>query len=314
MTAYLRVLRDTRPRAFLFENVHGLAFKGKDEGLRYLEDGLEEVNRQAKTRYRTYWTKLNAAGFGVPQMRERVFLIGSREGRPFEFPTCTHGRASDLENEANGLEPYRTTWDAMGDLSARPNDPALALRGKWADLLPTIPEGQNYLWHTNRGGGEPLFGWRTRFWNFLLKLAKDKPSWTIQARPGPATGPFHWCSRRLSAAELCRLQTFPEGLTFDCSQNEVQKLLGNAVPSLLAEVLARAIRIQLLDGPVGKKTLQLSLPIRGQVPAGEPLSDLPDKYRQYLGDHSDHPGEGRGAGAKRRRVSGYTDQAAHADS
>src|SRR3546814_15139025 len=63
-----------------------------------------------------------------------------------------------------------------------------AIKGKWADLLPSIPEGQNYLWHTERGGGIPLFGWRRRYWNFLLKLAKNKPSWTIQAQPGPATG------------------------------------------------------------------------------------------------------------------------------
>ena len=65
-------------------------------------------------------------------------------------------------------------------------------------------------WHTNRGGREPLFGWRTRFWSFLLKFKKDQPSWTIQAQPGPATGPFHWwCNRHLTAHELCRLQTFP---------------------------------------------------------------------------------------------------------
>ena len=59
-------------------------------------------------------------------------------------------------------------------------------------LLASIPEGQNYLWHTDRGGGlvGPLFGWRRRYWSFLLKLAKDQPSWTIQAEPGPATGHF----------------------------------------------------------------------------------------------------------------------------
>ena len=79
-------------------------------------------------------------------------------------------------------------------------------------LLPTIPEGQNYLWHTERGGGEPLFGWRRRYWSFLLKLAKDLPSWTIQAQPGPATGPFHWDNRRLSVREMARMQTFPDNV------------------------------------------------------------------------------------------------------
>src|SRR5690606_19673894 len=195
-----------------------------------------------------------------------------------------------------GLAPYRTAWDAIGDLPAHPNDPSLVPRGKWADLLPTIPEGQNYLWHTNRGGGEPLFGWRTRFWSFLLKLVKDQPSWTIQAQPGPATGPFHWCNRKLSPAELCRLQTFPDGLEFDCSHAEVQKLLGNAVPSLLAEVLARAIRTQLLDDPPRREALKLLPPVRTPVPRPEPVASLPGKYRKYIGDHADHPGKGREIG------------------
>ena len=74
-------------------------------------------------------------------------------------------------------------------------------------LLPSIPEGENYLWYTNRGGGLQLFGWRTRYWSFLLKLAKSLPSWTIQAQPGSAIGPFHWRSRKLTTREMCRLQT-----------------------------------------------------------------------------------------------------------
>ena len=74
-------------------------------------------------------------------------------------------------------------------------------------LLPSIPEGENYLWHTNRGGGLQLFGWRTRYWSFLLKLAKSLPSWTIQAQPASAIGPFHWRSRKLTTREMCRLQT-----------------------------------------------------------------------------------------------------------
>ena len=308
LTAYLRVLRDTKPRAFLLENVLGLAYKGKDEGLKHLQLGLAEVNRQAGTRYEIHWTKLNAAGFGVPQIRERVFLVGSRDGRPFDFPACTHAQAADGKLFENGLEPYRTAWDAIGDLPARPNDPALALRGKWADLLPTIPEGQNYLWHTNRGGGLSLFGWRRRFWSFLLKLAKDQPSWTIQAHPSLDTGPFHWTNRKLSAREFCRIQTLPDGLVFDCSHGDVQRLLGNAVPSLLAEVLARAIEAQLLDHGPPKQKLHLLPPVRRPVPAPEPLLELPSKYRIYIGDHPDHPGPGLGAGARRWAKNGHEGQ------
>ena len=302
LAAYLRVLRDTQPRAFLIENVHGLVYRGKDEALKHLKEGLQEINREVGTSYRIDWAKLNAAAFGVPQLRERVFLIGSRDGRPYHFPPFTHAPVDSDSVRAGWLQPHRTAWDAIGDLPEQPNDPALTVGGKSADLLPTIPEGQNYLWHTKRGGGEPLFGWRTRFWSFLLKLKKDQPSWTIQAQPGPAIGPFHWRDRKLSTKELCRLQTFPDDLDLDCSRNEAQRLLGNAVPSLLAEVLAREIRRQLLDAPEMDDQLRLLPPRREGVPLPGRVADLPAKYRHYIGDHDDHPGEGRGTRARKRQA------------
>jgi len=299
LTAYLRVLQETRPKAFLLENVYGLVYKNKDEGLRHLLEGIEQINRETGTRYAVSWKMLNARHYGVPQMRERVFLIGSRDGTVFEFPAATHGDAIE-----NGLlesrEPYRTAWDAIGDLPRMPNEPSIVVGGKWGDLLPTIPEGQNYLWHTNRGGGSQLFGWRTRYWSFLLKLAKNKPSWTIQAQPGSAIGPFHWCNRKLSVQEMCRLQTFPDGLSFDCGRTDVQKMLGNAVPSLLSEVLARKIRRQLLGDKSDPGPLRLLPPVRTPEPAQEPLAPFPRKYLGLIDNHPDHPGEGR-LRAKRKR-------------
>lgn len=299
LAAYLRVLRDTKPRAFLLENVQGLAFKGKDEGLRSLLEGIDEVNRQASTRYTVQWQVMNAANYGVPQLRERIFLIGSRDGRPFTFPAPTHGAIGVPDSS---LLPHKTAWDALGDLPEHPNDPSVTVRGKWGDLLPTIPEGQNYLWHTNRGGGQPLFGWRTRYWSFLLKLAKAKPSWTIQAQPGPAIGPFHWKNRRLTPAELCRVQTFPDGLVFDCGRTDIQKMLGNAVPSLLCELLAWEMRVQFLGDRRRSRALRLEPPTRSGSPAPEKVSNLPSKYRRLIGEYKDHPGEGLGVGAKRRQL------------
>jgi DNA (cytosine-5)-methyltransferase 1 len=169
----------------------------------------------------------------------------------------------------------------------------LKIGGKWGDLLPSIPEGENYLWHTDRGGGSPLFGWRTRYWSFLLKLSKRLPSWTVQAQPGSAIGPFHWKNRRLSFHEMCRLQTFPDGLSIACGRTEMQRQLGNAVPSLIAEILAREIRAQLLDRPT-KKPLKLLPPRRAKVPPPERVRPLPAKYRKYIGEHEAHPGEGKG--------------------
>jgi len=139
LSAYLRVLRDAQPKAFLLENVYGLAYKGKDEGLDRILRGVDAINKATGTRYSPTWAVVNAASFGVPQLRERVLIVASRDGRPFVFPKATHAAPGAIEE---GQQPYRTAWDALGDLPAIPNED-LAPGGKWAALLPTIPEGQN---------------------------------------------------------------------------------------------------------------------------------------------------------------------------
>lgn len=301
LTGYLRVLRDTQPRAFLLENVYGLAYQGKDEGLRYILDGIAQINRETGSKYDVSWKMLNTADFGVPQARERVFMVASRDGRKFQFPEPTHVRAGTTDADLfGGAEPYRTAWDAIGDLP-EPNadEPGLKVGGKWGDLLPCIPEGENYLWHTARGGGDPLFGWRTRYWSFLLKLSKRLPSWTVQAQPGSAIGPFHWKNRRLTFQELCRIQTFPDGLVVDTGRTEMQRMLGNAVPSLIAEVLAREVRHQFFGAPLNRELVLLP-PRREHVPPPEALAKLPAKYRPLVGVHAEHPGTGKGRQAVKR--------------
>ena len=290
LAAYLRVLRDTKPRAFLLENVHGLVYKNKDEGLRLLLEGIKQINGETGTNYSVKWKTLNAADYGVPQLRERVFLVGSRDGNQFDFPEPTHAHPDKI-GLLNNLEPYRTAWDAIGDLPYFPEEDSLSVGGKWGDLLPTIPEGQNYLWHTNRGGGASLFGWRTRYWSFLLKLSKNQPSWTIQAQPGSAVGPFHWANRKLSRREMCRIQTLPDNLIFECGRTDVQRMVGNAVPSLLSEVLARQIRYQLLGNTEDLGSLQFLPPVRKPIPASEEVTSLPKKYSKLIGEHPDHPGK-----------------------
>lgn len=302
---YLKVLRGTQPRAFLLENVGGLAYEDKNEGLRFILDGVRHINAEAGTNYQVYWRVINTAEYGVPQIRERTFLVASREGREFRFPEPTHGAAKESDAadlfSARPREPFRTAWDAIGDLPAPEEEERkiLEMGGHWRDLLPSIPEGENYLWHTDRKGGLPLFGWRTRYWSFLLKLSKRLPSWTVQAQPGSAIGPFHWANRRLSFQELARIQTFPNHLSIDAGRTEMQRMLGNAVPSLIAEVLAREIRRQLLDAPADGP-LRLSLPQRRDVPAPEPIAPVPGKFLHLVGNHAAHPGTGKGRAALRR--------------
>lgn len=296
--AYMRVIEETLPRAFLLENVEGIAYAEKNEGLSLVLRMIEAVNRRAQVRYVPHWRVLCAADYGVPQLRYRLFLVAAREGQYFEFPSRTHGPAGDAEQSSLiPLSRYRTAWDALGDVVAGA-DEDLDMRGKWASLLPSIPEGENYLWHTDRGGGVPLFGWRRRYWSFLLKLAKDRPSWTIQAQPGPSTGPFHWENRRLSMRELCRLQTFPDDIFVTGSYRAVHRQVGNAVPSLLAEILGRSIRKQVFGERVLRAPLRLLPPDRSPPPPPAIVRAVPREYRHLRGDHEPHPGTGMGFRAR----------------
>lgn len=296
--AYLRVLAEARPRAFLLENVEGLGFKGKDEGLQLIQARLTAINKAHGTKYRASIGILNAADYGVPQLRKRIFIIGARDGTSFEFPKATHLGPDERNLTTSGMR-HLTAWDAIHDL-AEPTTSDVMVKGKWADLLPSIPEGRNYLWHTDRGGGEPLFGWRRRYWSFLLKLAKNLPAWTIQAQPGPATGPFHWNNRRLTMREMARLQTFPDDVEVVGTIADAQRQLGNAVPCLLAEVLAREIAYQLLGTRRRSSALKLAVTPTGEPPAPvEPLP-VPLKFSKMRGVHEAHPGTGKGAGALAR--------------
>jgi len=300
LRAYLRVLRDLRPRAFLLENVEGLAYAGKDEGLRHLRNTIKAINARIGTEYSFAVAKLNAADYGVPQTRERVIIVGSRDGHAFRFPQTTHADPdATTDRFASRQQAWLRSWDAIGDLEDD-DDPMLAVGGKWGGLLPSIPEGQNYLWHTDRGGGMRLFGWRRRYWGFLLKLAKGRPAWTVQAQPGTGIGPFHWRSRKLSARELSRIQTFPDDWKIVGSRADAQRQLGNAVPPLLAEVLGREIRRQLLGHRLPNLPLRFTVHSRPRMPRPQSLQPVRKKYLKYVGAHSAHPGTGMGFAMRAR--------------
>ncbi|USA02734.1 DNA cytosine methyltransferase [Streptomyces lydicamycinicus] len=202
------------PKALLIENVEGF-LRGRDNASEVIEEGLAGVNDRHGTSYQLVAQVVDAADFGVPQHRRRAIGIAYRDGAEVHLPEATHAD-----------NPMRA-WDVLWDLEEDEKPPAT---GQWAALLPSIPEGGNYLHLTARGGGEELFGWRTRYWSFLLKLAKDRPSWTLPASPGPSTGPFHWDNRPLSVREQMRLQTFPDEWRIDHPFRAGRRMVGNATP------------------------------------------------------------------------------------
>jgi DNA (cytosine-5)-methyltransferase 1 len=301
-SAYLSVLEDALPRAFLLENVDGLIYTDKSEGLGLLLAAIDDINHRCGTQYEPAIQVLNAAEFGVPQSRRRLFVVASREGTTFHFPRSL----ADLvpgeraRHATGGTSYFRCTWDAIGDLP-QDDDQDLRPSSKWCALLPSIPEGKNYLWHTDRGKGKSLFGWRRRYWGFLLKLAKNLPSWTIPAQPGPAIGPFHWANRRLSRLEMCRLQTFPDHVQVVGNLASAQRQIGNAVPSLLAEILGRELLAQFFGQPRPATPPILLPPRREQIPPPEPVLAVPEQYQALIGEHAPHPGTGKGPAATARR-------------
>jgi len=195
LSATMEIAAALKPKVVLLENVPGFV-SGPTSALPFLEAEVERLSCDTGTHYALDAQVLDAHHFGTPQRRRRAIIVISQESLSWQWP------------DAQAEEHRPVAWDALGDLVVDEEDLRPA-SGKWASLLPTIPEGENYQHHTRRGEGADLFGYRTRYWSFLLKLAKKEPSWTLPASPGPATGPFHWDSRPLTVAEALRLQSFP---------------------------------------------------------------------------------------------------------
>jgi DNA (cytosine-5)-methyltransferase 1 len=305
--AYFRVLEATLPQAMLLENVKGIAATRKHvthryEGFDVLRSSLARINRRHGTSYEPQLLVIDAADHGVPQHRERVFIFATRDGSGLTAPTASHGPVARAANGLGAVERYTTTWDAIGHLDDDEFDPLLRARGVWADLLPSIPEGSNYLHHTRRGTGEPLFGWRTRYWSFLLKLAKARPSWTIQAQAGPATGPFHWRSRRLAVEELAAIQCFPSEWRFAGGATSARRQVGNAVPPPVGEALGLQIRRELL-GQRPSPRVSLVPAIRDDCPPPEAIAPVPPQFLERRAEHADHPGTGRGPSPRQQATS-----------
>jgi len=238
LQAYTRILAEAKPRAFILENVYALTYNNKASRPAY-ERLLREIYEAG---YSLDAKVLNAADYGVPQVRPRLFIVGVPKGsRLPELPEPSHTGMWERRMSGGGTTPHVTAGQALADLTCEP-EPGEVLRGQYGHLLPDIPPGENYLHYTaERGHPEPLFKWRSRYWSFLLKLDPNRPSSTIQAQPGPNVGPFHWENRRLRVGEIKRLFTFPDEFELVGSRASIQAQLGNAVPPLLAEKVAAKV-------------------------------------------------------------------------
>lgn len=127
---FARVVNETLPKAFVMENVKGMLNWDSGKAIRAV---LHAFNEPIKYNGNEYcydinYQVLNAANYGVPQYRERLFIVGNRLKKSYKFPELTHGGIGQLEPDLfdNSLFPYATAWDAIGSLPSakEPSDTA----------------------------------------------------------------------------------------------------------------------------------------------------------------------------------------------
>lgn len=221
---FIRAIIQAKPKVFVAENVKGLLTLGKGEVARQI---IEDF---ASAGYKIQYKLVNSRDYGVPQLRERVFIIGVREDIKFtyEFPEPTHGP---------GKTPYVTLLDAIGDLPEWPDD---VYEGDFSSIYLSRNRKKNW---NEQAFTVQASGRQAQLWpggEAMEKIGKDE--WRLMGTQ----------NRRLSVRESARVQTFPDWWIFDdgssvstSSKNnkldKQYKQIGNAVPVLLARAILQPI-------------------------------------------------------------------------
>ncbi len=251
---YVSLILALRPRFAVIENVRGLLSAPlvhtphAERGLDWQPDPAERpggalmhvLGQLRGGGYGVSFNLYNAANFGVPQSRERVILLCSRDGRKLPHLVPTHSQGGLF-----GLPKWRTLREALEGLDHGAHDheefPPDRLRfyrmlgpGQYWRHLP------KELHREALGGSMDASGGKT---GFLRRLAWDKPSCTLVTSPTmPATDICHPIEDRpLSVQEYARIQQFPDDWIVCGSLEDRYKQIGNAVPVGLGEAVGRVI-------------------------------------------------------------------------
>lgn len=273
----IRAVRETRPKAFIFENVKGLtrsSFRNYFEYIRLQlqfpeitrktdEDWIDHLARLEQhytsgsrdgLSYRVVPELLNAANFGIPQKRERVFFVGFREdlGIRWHFPLATHSREAMLWDMTRGA--YWDRHEVPTRLRMLPDDalkvkewPASAPWQTVRDALVGLPDPRSfnpeecgYLNHRLQQGARSYPG--------HTGSQIDEPAKTLKAGVHGVPGGENMMLkadgsvRYFTVRESARLQTFPDDFFFGGSWTESMRQLGNAVPVKLAQFLGADVK------------------------------------------------------------------------
>lgn len=295
--AAVEVVRKLAPRGFLFENVKGITRTAFANYFQYIqlqmsypevtrkksEDWMDHLARleQHKTKgktkgltYNVVARVLNAANYGIPQRRERVFIVGFRsdQNKGWHFPRETHSQDALLHDQwvtgeywdrhqvskrmrppvpprlekrverlqegsivvPDGVKPWRTVRDALTGLP----EPIKTKAPRHVLNHKFQPGAKSYPGHT----GSPL----------------DMPAKTLKAGDHGVPGGENMMVlpngsvRYFTVRESARLQTFPDGYRFHGSWTETMRQLGNAVPVVLAQIVGASVANELLKDEMDK--------------------------------------------------------------
>jgi len=211
---YIRILKDKQPKVFVAENVKGILSLGKGEVIKGIVEDF------SKAGYRVKYKLLNAADFGVPQTRMRVFIVGIRNDLNvnFEFPEKTHSK-----NGADGYLPWVTVKEALSHLP----DPD----GENSSSVPNNEYSQYKLVMNGYLGKRPLDG--------------NLPAPTVTGRGDRKGGvvilPHPNGLRRMTVRELATIQSFPTDFNFQGSKTDCYRQIANAVPVGLSFSVAKSV-------------------------------------------------------------------------
>ena len=226
---FVRFVDVIKPKVFLMENVASLATHNRGKSLKEIIKAFENIN------YDVVYKVLNAADYGVPQERRRIFIIGTyNQKNTFIFPKEIPTRLT-IFDAIEDLPPLKSGEES----TSIPNHKAMNHTKQMLDKMSYVTDGGDRTQipeHLRPKSGDA---------RKYIRYNSKKPAPTVT---GDMRKIFHYKQNRaLTPRELARLQSFPDSFIFKGSSINVQQKIGNAVPPKLAKTLFLSIKEQLLN-------------------------------------------------------------------
>jgi DNA (cytosine-5)-methyltransferase 1 len=240
--SFVSFVKHYQPKVFLMENVPNIVSMGKGVVKNSIIEDFEKLG------YKVVYKVLLASDFGVPQNRKRAFFVGTKNKAEFVFPEPTTENPISAKEAISDL-PEKSLTDGTKYKTEAKSDYQKVIRGKsigvynheitnhseqTTSIISLVPDGGNYkdLPEELRNTRNVNIAW--------TRLNSKKPSFTID------TGHrhhFHYKYNRVpTVRESARIQSFPDTFIFLGSKTSQYKQVGNAVPPILAKVLATEIK------------------------------------------------------------------------